>query len=140
MKKGRTVSFRLDDEEHQMVVLIAKELKLTPSEAYRMLIFEGIQALKVSGDPTASTPSIQEYATAHDMKQLTEKIEKKCEQVRQHVDALSFIMLYHTLPVHEDQREEAQRSAWERFPKYKSIARKIDDESATKRSGTAQSA
>ena len=138
MRKGKTVSFRLDDEEYGAVVMIAKELKMTLSEAYRTLVFEGIQSFKESGDLTAS-PAVQEYATTQDIQTLSERWEKQCEQVRQHVDALSFSMLYHTLPVHEEHREEAQRSAWERFSKYKSITRKIDDESAAKRSGTAKS-
>ena len=139
MKKGNLISFRLDDEEYESICLLAKELNISPSKAARIMMLDGIEELKKTGDEDVLLLS-ENHDIFQNIQMLSDKLDKKCEQVRQHVDALSFIMLYHTLPVHEDQREEAQRSAWERFPKYKSIARKIDDESAAKRSGTAQSA
>jgi hypothetical protein len=136
MKKANKLSIRLDEEEYDAVNMIAKEWKLSLSEAYRMLVFEGIKSInKAGGDASnESTPVMTE-----NIKPLIESLGGKIDEIRQNLDALAFTTLYHLLPVGEEQKEEAERSTWPRFFKYKIIARKIDNESAAKKSGTAKS-
>jgi hypothetical protein len=137
MKKRNIVSMRLDDEEYQVVEMLAKELKTNPSDAARTLLFEGVKS--VTNRHAADNKENENQNDMQNIQLLYDKLAQEIQVVRQNLDSLAFSTFYHFLPVGEEQKDEANRSAWERFFKYKIIARKIDNESAAKKSGTAKS-
>jgi hypothetical protein len=137
MKKRNIVSMRLDDEEYQMVEMLAKEFKTNPSDAARTLLFEGVKS--VTNRHASDNKENEDQNDMQNIQLLYDKLSQEIQVVRQNLDALAFSTFYHLLPVGEEQKDEAERSAWPRFFKYKSIARRIDNESAAKKSGTAKS-
>lgn len=102
----------------------------------KQLMFLGMEALEegqASGqEPQAGLSPLDLEMLAKIQQQLSD-IQAGQTQIRQHIDTQTYVTLYHLLPIHEEHGEEQERSAWERFRKYKSFTGKIDDAPATKR-------
>ena len=111
------------------------------SSMARDLMFLGIDSLKAEDD----MPAVAGAGTSADNSvgmspEQMEIMKEQLAMLRKQIDAQTYVMLYHLLPVHDESKEEASRSAWERFGKYKNLIRKIDDAPAVKRQGATEPA
>lgn len=131
--KTKTISFRISEEEYATLNLIAARAgkRRSISAVARDLMFMGIDSLDSEEDIVAAgTPAV-------DPEQL-EAINEQLTTIRQQINAQTYVMLYHLLPVHEDMKGEASRSASERFEKYKRLIGKIDDAPAVEKQRTTE--